>query len=184
MYESLEDRKLFAATAVLAGSTLVITGTAANDAIHVNVAGPVMQVNLNGVPVAFGAAAVKAINVRLLAGHDLFTANATIWQPILGLGGDGNDTMVGGRAGDRFYGENGMDKLVGNDGNDYLFGGNDSDSLYGGNHHDTLVAGLGRDYCDGGLHRDYIYTAGDGAQDKIRWDPIDFVSKDPWDIFV
>lgn len=184
MLESLENRTLFAATAVLAGSTLVITGTPVNDNIQVNIAGPLMNVTLNGVPKWFAAGAVKNIQAKLLDGNDAFIANNSVFQPILVLAGNGNDSVVGGRGNDRFYGENGTDKLVGNLGHDFLHGGNDSDYLYGLSGSDTLVGGFGRDYCDGGLDRDNIHTAGDGALDQIKKDPLDFVNKDAWDVLV
>lgn len=184
MIENLENRTLFAATAVLADGVLAITGTPANDNINMSISpAGVLKATLNGVDHFFPASKVQKIQVKLLDGDDLMVANHTVYQGITAWGGNGHDTMFGGRGHDRMWGENGMDKIFGNDGMDYLNGGADSDGLYGGNHNDILVAGTGRDRCDGGAGADHVTTNGDGARDEIKFDAADTVVKDWFDVF-
>ncbi|MCX7422619.1 MAG: Ig-like domain-containing protein [Planctomycetia bacterium] len=91
---------------------------------------------------------------------DLSLADSWNWslsQPILILGGDGDDTIIcgafhtrieGGGGNDSIKASHGDDALLGgdgDDGNDSLEGGSGNDSLNGGDDDDTLVGQTGRD---------------------------------------
>ena len=199
MIESLETRRMFAATAALVAGNLQITGTPANDVIAVNQAAlpsgvNVTRVSLNGVNRSFPAAAVKTITARLLAGNDRFVANISGPNGPLDngkvmltvFGSTGNDFISGTNLNDRLFGEAGNDVLRGNEGFDRLDGGANDDRLFGGYENDVLIGGLGRDFLDGEDGNDRIFASGDGASDRIVNDDdyTDVYVTDSFDVFV
>ena len=186
MIENLEHRTLFAATAFVSGGNLLITGTNANDAIHVNQGGAFLKVTLNGVTKTFLKTAVNQITANLLAGDDKFTMDGSVYKRATVYAGLGNDFVSTGSGNDSFFGQDGNDTLLANDGWDYLNGGNGNDSLNGGYEDDTLIGGAGRDKLEGWSGVDHIFASGDGAADQIGKDAYyaDVVAKDAFDTYV
>ena len=186
MIENLETRTLFAATALLSAGNLLITGTPANDAIHVNQSVSFIKVTMNGVSKLFLKGAVKQITANLLAGDDRFTMDGSVYKNATVYAGLGNDYVSTGSGSDRIFGQDGNDTLLANDGWDYLHGGNGNDSLNGGYEDDILIGGAGRDKLEGWSGIDRIFAGGDGAVDQIGKDEYytDIVVKDAFDVFV
>jgi Ca2+-binding RTX toxin-like protein len=155
-FESLEDRRLMA---VLVGTDLQVTGTAANDVIRVSQNdAATLRVEENGVVSFFNDANVSTIRITGNAGNDRLEVISTATRPLTEnatiVAGDGNDTLVGGSGNDSLDGGNGADSMTGNAGNDLLNGGADNNSMFGGDGNDTLKAALGADIYDGGTGTD------------------------------
>ena len=96
----------------------------AGDNGTVNVLGLSAQVTI------FGFEATDRIVINLLAGDD--TLEASTLQAVMlltGIGGDGDDVMVGGLGADVFAGGPGDDTLVGGPGVDILDGGDGSNTI-------------------------------------------------------
>lgn len=131
-FETVENRKLFAATAVLNTSTssLNITGTSSADVIALSVSGTNCKVVLNGVTKYFALNKITAINANLGSGSDKFTMTNTLKKAAAVFGQAGNDTLIGGGQ------------------NDYLDGGSDNDVLDGADGSDQLKGGTGIDTAD------------------------------------
>ena len=102
----------------------------------------------HNIAIAFGAAIENGVGGD---GNDTLLGN---WldNDLAGNGGHdhvrgrgGNDTLVGGRQGDWLNSGNGNDRLVGGIGHDRLFGGSGDDQLLGGRGGDHLTGGGGHD---------------------------------------
>ena len=107
--------------------SVVINGTAANDAMVVN--GNAGSASILGLAAVINIANAEAptdrLIVNLLAGDDVFDASGLTATGI-GLvvdGGDNDDTITGGEGADTLLGGNGDDILIGGLGNDTLDGG-------------------------------------------------------------
>jgi hypothetical protein len=74
-FEGLESRKLFAATAVLAGNLLTINGTTSADNIELSKSSNSLKVKLNGVTKTFTYSKVNQIVANLGSGNDKFTSS-------------------------------------------------------------------------------------------------------------
>ena len=162
--ESLEQRQLMAADAVLVGNLLEVTGTDAADSILVEntfVSQPISthtgQTGFILIPKVharisnatqtidryFVPSSVSAISVSALGGNDTVANNTGLGMSA--FGGAGSDSMTGGSAVDSMYGEAGNDTLRGNNGNDLILGGDNDDSLDGGLGTDCLLGHAGVD---------------------------------------
>ncbi len=147
MIESLEDRKLMAASVDLNGGVLEIEGTSGNDHVQVSTSGNMLNVFvLNGTTFSvqsFNKHYVEEISFVGNNGDDYFRNDADIESRA--YGGYGNDTLVGGSHADSLFGDSGNDILRGNYGNDFIRGGSGNDSLLGDVGHDTRYGDCGND---------------------------------------
>lgn len=173
LLESLESRRLFAATAGSASmmaDTLLVTGTNGNDRITVafNADHTGVVASINGRDTLFPLGVIRSIRVDALNGNDLVMMNEA--RGIIGCmawleGGNGIDVLVGGSGPDVLIGGAGSDLLVGNDGDDGLTGESGDDALLGGNGNDFLIGAKGSDLLHGGNGNDLL-DGGEGT-DKI-----------------
>ena len=156
--ESLEDRKLMAASVTLSGGVLKIEGTSQADVAKVTVQGNNLRVTsrsgseTNDTVKDFAATRVAKIVFNGYAGSDSFRNSTAV--PSVANGGPNNDTLVGG---------SGHDELFGGDGNDWLDGGNGDDTLEGGKGTDTLVFSAGRDTAVWRTSTGKVISVGDPA---------------------
>jgi len=174
--ETMESRRMFAATATLAGGVLTITGTNNPDVISISRSGTKLNVWLDVTLKQFTYSNVNKIKADLKSGNDRLTATNDVNKPMEVQGRAGNDTITGGAN---------NDKLYGGDNNDSLTGGWGNDSLYGGNGYDTHRGGLGNDSCYGGNQLDYFYDEagrdryfGDNDNDIMFADPTNITEAD------
>ena len=163
--------------AQLAGSTLNIYGTSADDVITVTETAT-LDVVVNGISTQFTPAQASTIfifgfsgadNIQInslsngtaltaygMTGNDSLTVNAAVTQAITLNGGLGDDVLTGGSGNDPLVGGAGNDTLNGGDGNDTLTGGSGDDVYAFGdsssNQIDTVVelAAEGTDVLDFG----------------------------------
>lgn len=92
---------------------------------------------------------LSATDVQLVVfdggdGNDLLDGSHAV-LPLVGIGGEGNDTLLGGAGDDTLRGNPGNDSLVGGAGDDNLIGDAGNDTLIGGDGDDNLVGGDGND---------------------------------------
>ena len=175
MIESLEIRKLFAAT-LNADGLLEIVGTAGDDVIRVQPAlsqtiaangnsyarlGCDLVVRINGVKTRFDLAQVKQIKIATGDRNDAVrvdsrgvvdsingSGNFVFFAglpPVSIDGGNGNDRLTGGSGNDTLRGGPGDDVLYGSLGRDKLYGNDGDDRLFDDGNRDVLVGGAGRD---------------------------------------
>ncbi|MGE5610423.1 MAG: hypothetical protein ACM359_14320 [Bacillota bacterium] len=133
--------------------TLVVNGTAKNDAITLTGTSGSVNVRVNKTSQVFNSASVKKITVMGLNGNDTITLSNVIggWVD----GGAGNDTITGAAGNDTLLGGTGSDVINGGAGNDSINGGEGLDSLYGQAGDDWIIANDGEaDRLDGGNGRD------------------------------
>lgn len=159
--EPLEARVLPAGvTWSLAGTTLTVNGTAANDNIKIRVTATKIELLDAGVikPTGFLASKVTQVKVNALAGNDVVTIDATLGTISTQIdGGLGNDTLFGAA------------------GNDTLIGGVGLDILRGGAGIDTLSGGASTTVADGAP--DQLF--GDAGGDTLYFDSFDTVNGGP-----
>ena len=152
--ESLEDRTLFAVTAVLGGPAspmLTVTGTRQSDDIAVLMVGDQLEVRSGGVAVgSFAVGDVLGITVLGLSGRDSIVVDAAVTKPTFLMGGNGKDVLTGGSGDDNIDGGNGRDVIAGGAGDDILTGGRSRDVIDGGDGNDVLTGGRGKDSNTGG----------------------------------
>lgn len=122
--------------------TLVVSGTAGNDAIAFSKNGNAgaIDVTVNALPTATFLPTGWLV-ANGLAGDDQIQVAGSI--QLLGWlnGGAGNDRLKGGAGNDILIGGAGDDLLVGGDGRDMLIGGFGADRLVGNANDDILIAG-------------------------------------------
>ncbi len=144
--------------------TVVVNGTANNDAIQITDSGTSFAVA--GLPatvtVQGSDGSTDQLVVNSLAGNDSVTA-AGLPATVVGLtidGGTGNDTIIGG---------DGNDMLIGGDGNDTIIGGRGSDTALMGTGDDTFVwnPGDGSDVVEGQTGRDTLQFNGANVNENI-----------------
>ncbi|HEV2292505.1 MAG TPA: calcium-binding protein [Tepidisphaeraceae bacterium] len=176
MFETLEPRRLFAAT-ITDDGLLRINGTTENDRIEIalrhtgTLSSPQRYfVFINDVQVkTFSFESVKRVRINALEGDDHVATNVVAFCHV--EGGAGNDTLVGGNA---------WETLNGGDGNDLLFGGGGNDLIAGGAGHDklrgdgggALLQHDGNDTLEGGPGND-ILSGGGGADQYLGGSGID-----------
>jgi Ca2+-binding RTX toxin-like protein len=83
-----------------------------------------------------------------------------IYGDLSGIGGSGNDTLIGYDYSTRIHGDEGDDYIDGGAGNDEIYGGDGNDTLVGGLGNDVFHGGLGNDILDGGAGNDLFYDHG------------------------
>jgi Ca2+-binding RTX toxin-like protein len=144
--------------------TVIVNGTAHNDAIQISGAGTSFAVA--GLPALVTVQGSEGTNdhlvVNALAGNDSVTA-AGLPATVVGLtidGGTGNDTITGG---------DGSDMLLGGDGNDLIVGGRGNDVAFMGAGSDTFVwnPGDGSDTVEGQDGHDALQFNGSNANENI-----------------
>jgi hypothetical protein len=204
-FESLEGRRMFAATSYVDGKALIIEGTSADDVVIVTYnAGNLAVVSSSeadsGKTLNIINGEVVAIIFRGFDGKDQFVNETTI--PLLAFGGRGNDIInVGGSSKATVYGEQDNDILIGNDlanildggigndtlmalgGDDILYGGPNDDKLLGYDGNDIMFGGAGQDELVAGVGRDFLHGGFDYTRDDLRGNLSN--SGDGWrDVFV
>ena len=86
-------------------------------------------------------------------------------DPMLILGGDGNDFIVGGADKDKLYGGTGDDSIHGREQNDSLFGEEGNDTLFGKEGNDSIEGGEGADTLYGSVGDDHL--KGEAGDDEL-----------------
>jgi hypothetical protein len=149
-----------ALTATVAGDTLTVKGSAANDGVALRLApgqSGTLQVDFGDdgtADASFDRATFSSIRVTLRSGADSFRVdqvNGTFADEALTVEGEGgNDTMNGGDGVEQFFGGAGNDVVDGNRGNDTgtLGSGRDSFRWDPGDGSDVVEGGLGFDTLD------------------------------------
>ena len=183
MLESLESRRLFAFTFI--GGVLDVTGTVANDAIHLsNGPGGSVVLNDNGAVAGFAPGSVLLVVAHGGTGDDVIAATPGFGVPVTFFGEEGNDNLAGGEVGDLLsggpgndiiHGRYGNDLAYGDDGSDFVAGDSGSDELHGGMGNDILHGGAGNDTLNGGAGVDALFgedgndllDAVDGTADAV-----------------
>lgn len=176
--EPLEARVLPAGvTWSLAGSTLTVNGTAANDNIKIRVTATKIEVVDAGVIKATGflASKVTQVKVNALGGNDVVTIDATLGTISTQIdGGLGNDTLQGAAGNDTLIGGVGLDILRGGAGIDTLSGGASTtvadgapDQLFGDAGGDTLYFDS-FDTVNGGADKDLARAVNDSLSVNIN----------------
>ena len=177
MLETLESRRLLAAT--LSNGTLTIIGTNRSDRIEVisRLDDGQVRVELNGTETRFRFGDINRIHISGGRGNDFIEFSGRdggIFFPSNVSGGKGNDVIGTGLGDDTISGGTGHDRIEGDAGEDLIVGGNGNDVIRGGHGHDTLRGDAGNDYVSGDRHRDYI-TGGAGDDDLRGGRDIDTV---------
>jgi Ca2+-binding RTX toxin-like protein len=144
-----------------AQNNLQIHGTEYSDNVNID-QDSLIHVTLNGISYDYSTTQFNTIHLRAHAGNDSLYTSAAFVSPIIGLGGDGDDSFRGGSAADLFFGGLGNDQLDGAGGNDSLFGDDGNDELLGDDGDDYLSGGLGVDHLVSGAGADTL-MADDGA---------------------
>jgi Ca2+-binding RTX toxin-like protein len=171
--DSLEPRRLLAAAPpTLDDGVLRVWGSIDADEINIAISAidaTRLLVTVNDVVNTFPLDSVERIRVELGQGDDQAIVNqltGIILQPIIMLGGLGNDILAGGNGRDDLLGGDGndilsgagrCDTLDGGDGDDNLFGGARRDRLLGGDGEDLMLGGFGADTLLGGLANDLLF---------------------------
>lgn len=166
LIESLESRKVLAASFSIDGSILNITGTENQDFIALGVSPDGTQFDLNfyihgDLVVQKNFLPIKEftlITADLGGGADTFIMGE-VPIPALILGGPGYDSLSGGQGHDTLAGQGGDDYLFGREGNDSLLGGVGADIQLGGRNDDFILAlsdTTGDDTISGGLGEDTV----------------------------
>jgi len=168
--ESLEDRRLMAASIELNGGVIEIEGTNFDDVVQVQEQqfGQIqvtMTVNGAGqITKTFDPSQVNQIKFVGANGDDYFVNNTDISAIAYGqagndvlIGGSNKDFLFGGEDNDRLYGRDGNDTVFGEAGNDVLYGGNGADTMNGGSDRDAMFGQDGNDIMKGGSGNDQMY---------------------------
>jgi Ca2+-binding RTX toxin-like protein len=190
--QSLEERTLLAATALVIGTDLTVL-TDADEAVTVGVdlLSGNAEVLIDGAVLAAGstisADSLTSLSIRTGSASNqidlsaitagVFTSLASITvdagngdDTIIGAasvasalsGGDGNDSITGGSADDVLMGNDGQDTIDGGAGNDDINGGDGDDSVLAGSGGDTVTGDDGDDTVFGGAGNDSV-LANNGA---------------------
>ena len=133
-------------------NTLLITGTAGNDRIIVDLVNGGTEIRARiivpgpDVNLRFTAANINKIVVFAGAGNDSVRVSSRIFVSANLNGEAGNDRLYGGSGNDLIRGGAGNDRLVGGKGNDLLLGEADIDRIYGQAGFDIFIGGTGADF--------------------------------------
>lgn len=182
-FESLEDRKMLAATYELDGGVLTITGTNGPEVVILYQFNNFFEVEEDGVVIdTYSNDDVDNIVFRGKNGNDEFVNNTFETSTFYGHGGDDifyggtgkdiafgggdNDILYGGIGPDELKGSDGDDQIYGEEGKDRIFGGNGNDRIFGGGGDDFLSAESGDDVMFGGPGNDYF--RGYNGNDEIH----------------
>jgi Ca2+-binding RTX toxin-like protein len=156
-FETLESRRMFAVSAFLSGSSVLVQGDGADNYISVASSGANLVVRTQ-YDWGFGPVMATLLTVpqssvgRIVArgggGNDTIVVSSAIARRADLYGDTGNDRLTGGSGNDYLYGGPGNDVLNGQDGSDVLCGEDGNDTAVGGNHSDILFGGAGDDVLD------------------------------------
>jgi hypothetical protein len=174
-FETLEHRRLLAATYELDAGVLTISGTNDDEQVvlyqfeGVEVEDDFFEVEEAGVIVqTYNNADVDNIVFRGKNGNDEFVNNTYETSTFYGHGGDdiflggtSADIAFGGGDDDQLYGGLGADQLNGSDGDDEIYGEEDDDRIFGGNGNDRIDGGDGDDFLSAESGDDVLF-GGDG----------------------
>ena len=141
----LQDAALAGRISFRDSDTLLVTGTAGNNASTFN-------------------AGVSATSGGVFYGFDGNDTITTSSAPGYAYGGNGNDSIAGGAGNDHLYGfgltgdpsTDGIDNINGGAGNDYIQGNAGNDVLAGGDGSDRIQGGQGQDRINGDDGNDVI----------------------------
>jgi len=159
-YQSLEDRRLLAVTANLAGGEVVIGGDGFDNNVVVQQVGDTLRVNVaNQGSFNFDFAGVSSLRFVGRAGDDVFNNQTDIRT--IASGNDGNDRITSGNGNDRLFGNAGNDFISSSGGSNLLNGWIGNDNITGGTGVDEVYAFDGNDEIQTGAGDDYI-VAGNG----------------------
>ncbi len=157
--EAVEQRQMFAVTAILAAGVLTITGTSAADNITVSKDVANLKVKKDATHTStFAYASVTKIVANLGGGSDTFTSDNAVGIKMIIHGDANNDTITAGSGVDTIYGDAGNDRINGKDNNDILRGGTGNDTINGNGGADTIYDEAGADNYFGGLGNDNFYV--------------------------
>lgn len=182
-FESLEDRKMLAATYDLDGGVLTINGTDGPEVVILYQFTNFFEVEEDGVVIdTYSNDDIDNIIFRGKNGNDEFINNTFETSTFYGHGGDDifyggtgkdiafgggdNDILYGGIGPDELKGSDGDDQIYGDEGKDRIFGGNGNDRIFGGGGDDFLSAESGDDVMFGGPGNDYF--RGYNGNDEIH----------------
>ena len=132
------------ASAHLAGGSLIVVGTTADDQIVITPVGNTGAVNVKLNSTSLGSFTLGAggrIIVAALAGNDDIQVAGGVRIDSVLYGGPGDDRIKGGGGRTIEVGCEGDDQLIGGSGSDLLIGGDGADRMIGGNGNDIMVAG-------------------------------------------
>jgi len=141
MFEPLERRTLM--SSVLKDSVLTVQGTNGDDTIQISQEKGYIIVTFNGdVTRAIHQQNVKQIDLFGGKGDDrLSCGSITSPIPVLEVGGDGSDTLIGNAGKDTLIGGNADDRLTSKDGSDINFAGYANDTIQAGSGSDIIFPG-------------------------------------------
>ena len=121
------------------GGLLDVSGTAADDVIHIVKTASAFQAVINGQVNDLSGLGVSQIRISGGSGNDSIQVDQSITLFVAIYGGTGNDTIIAlGPGGSFLFGEPGNDTILGGEGSDCIDGGLGSDSLDGGGGDDRL----------------------------------------------
>lgn len=134
------------------------------------------QARFNSASVYFGN--VESIEIQGRGSSDFILGyNSSV--PLIVLGGNGSDFIMGSQFNDLIMGGRGRDTIFGLDGNDLLLGGRGRDVILGGRGDDILVGEQGRDYLFD-LAGNNIIIQGSVPGEDDRSDPLWGDAFDQW----
>jgi Ca2+-binding RTX toxin-like protein len=135
--ETLESRRMLAASAALVGDAVRINGSGGADEIVVRVTRSNVQVTLNGKSSNFARSQVTRLLINGRGGNDSIRLRGGLPSSI--NGGRGNDNVTGGSGSDSILGGAGNDRLSGAAGTDLLNGEAGQDTISGGRGPDLSI---------------------------------------------
>src|SRR5262245_26570163 len=131
--EALEDRNLPAATPILAGTLLAVTGGPGRDDIRLALDAAAGQVVVYDSVFESGRFALGSVTALVIDGgpdRARITIDRRLMPPATGLGTDGNDILEAGGGGATLLGGPGNDKLIAGRGPDVLDGDGGFNQLF------------------------------------------------------
>ena len=118
---------------------LFVAATPGNDQVQLVRVGRQVRVLVNGADQGLFAA-TGSVFISGGGGNDVLTIGR-LKNPVVFLGGDGDDSLTGGAKGDILVGGPGTDILNGGAGRDLIIGGDGADTINGAGGNDLLIAG-------------------------------------------
>jgi hypothetical protein len=131
-------------SAHLAGGSLIVVGTSADDKILITPVGNTGAVNVsvdNGGLGVFTLGSGGRIIVAAMAGNDDIQVAGGVRIPAVLYGATGDDRIKAGGGPTIEVGCDGNDELIGGNGGDLLIGGDGNDRIVAGNGNDILISG-------------------------------------------
>lgn len=144
--ESLEDRRLMAATVSVVGRELRVVGDAQQrNRLSVDLRGSAVVVTANGVQRSFARSALASVSITGGAADDWIEVAKALTLPATIRGGGSYDVIQGGGGPDTVYGGPGPDSITGRGGRDVMYGEDGDDWISGTAGLDTAFGGPGND---------------------------------------